>query len=109
MRIFQPLISLLLLGSLAACCKDNGPVVEPVATCDDGSQPATVAHGPNRCDPNGWVLKLDGGGAYPVDALPASLQQDGLRVCVAYALYQDMGACPCCGGTRLRIQRIQPQ
>lgn len=102
MRTYQLLISLFLLG-VVACEKD------PPTFCGAGYEPATVVSGRNGCEQTGFLLKLDSGLTLPPDSLPASFQQSGLRVCVAYRTYEDLRMCACCGGTRLRIQHIQRQ
>jgi len=99
----QLLASLLLLAGLAACQKTAS------SPCGDGYQSATVVLGRNRCDQNGFLLQLAGGTTLPPDSLPAGFQQAGLKVCLKYTTYADLGMCPCCGGTRLRIQQIQRQ
>lgn len=96
-------VSIGLLAGLVACQKTT-----PMP-CAPGLHSATVLHGRNQCDQNGYVLQLDGGASYPPDSLPPSLQQSGLRVCVAYTTYEDLRMCACCGGTRMKIQQIQRQ
>ena len=96
---------LLLLAGLIGCKKTP----ETLPVCGPGLQSATVVSGRNGCVQNDFLLQLDGGAAYPPDSLPTSLQQLGLRVCVAYGIYEDPRMCPCCGGRRLRILRIQKQ
>lgn len=103
MRVPLLLILLLVAIGLGGCKKDA-----PTA-CGANSYPATVLRGRNGCDPNGYLLQLDGGAAYPTDSLPGSFQQSGLKVCLAYSLYEDPRFCACCGGTRLTIRRIQRQ
>ena len=61
------------------------------------------------CNANGYLIQLDGGATYVPDGLPVSFQQNGAKVCVMYTIYQDPRVCPCCGGTRMRIQQIARQ
>ena len=95
--------SALLLTGLTTC-KHETP-----APCATGLTSATVVHGRNMCDQNGYVIRLADGTTYPPDALPADFQQVGLKVCLSYSVYEDPRLCACCGGTRLRIQQIQQQ
>jgi hypothetical protein len=98
------LFVLILVGSgLAACKKECRPA------CGSGYQQATVVHGQNMCDPNGFRIQLSGGGTYPLDSLPTAFQQPGLPVCLKYSLYEDLRRCACCGGTRLRLTDIRRQ
>ena len=92
---------LLVMISLVSCKKE-----EP-QTCGGAYQAATVVHGRNMCDQNGFVLQLPGGVTYPPDNLPTAFQQAGLRVCLTYTTYEDQKYCACCGGTRLTIQDIR--
>ena len=103
MRTPQLLASLLLLAGLTACGKMTS------SPCGEGYQSATVVRGRNRCDQNGFLLQLAGGTTLPADSLPTGFQQAGLKVCLKYTTYADLGMCPCCGGTRLRIHQIQRQ
>ena len=107
MRPLLLLIALVLAGVVAACKKDQGP--QQAGACSEASLSATVIHGRNMCDANGWVLQMDGGNTYPPDALPPAFEQVGMRVCAVYTVYDDPRMCPCCGGKRLRIQYIQQQ
>lgn len=103
--LFRRLIplSVVLFAGLTTCKH------ETLAPCAAGLTSATVVHGRNMCDQNGYVIRLDGGVTYPPDALPADFQQDGLKVCLSYSAYEDPRMCACCGGTRLKIQQIQRQ
>ncbi|MCI1188066.1 hypothetical protein MON38_11600 [Hymenobacter sp. DH14] len=100
-------ITLLVMAASLPACKKDAPQKE--ATCGAGFAKATVLHGRNLCDQNGYVIQLDAGAAYPPDSLPANLQQSGLRICLTYTLYEDPRMCACCGGTRLKIGQIQRQ
>jgi hypothetical protein len=97
------ILSVMLLAGLTACRKTTP------TPCAAGLASATVVHGRNLCDQNGYVIRLDGGATYPPDALPADFQQDGLKVCLSYSVYEDLRLCACCGGPRMQIQQIQRQ
>jgi hypothetical protein len=100
MSLRQYITAFVLLAGLPACKRDAD------SSCSPGSQNGTVVHGRNQCDQNGYVIQLDGGPAYSPDELPVSFQQDGLKVCLTYTVYEDPRMCPCCGGTRVKIQQI---
>ena len=91
-----------LLAGLSACKQD----ADTSSACNPGYQSGTVVHGRNQCDPNGYVIQLNGGPVYPPDDLPTSFQQAGLNVCLTYTVYEDLRMCACCGGTRIKIQDI---
>jgi hypothetical protein len=56
----------------------------------------------NRGTPcSSWGIQI--GITYPSYNIPDQFKFEGMQVCVEYELYEDMGACPCCGGTRARI------
>ena len=103
MRTSRLIASLLVVAGVAACKKTAS------SPCSEGYQGATVISGRNGCDANGFLLQLTGGATLPPDDLPSTFQQPGLKVCLAYTVYEDLRMCPCCGGTRLKIQRIQRQ
>lgn len=58
------------------------------------------------CFDTSWAIKLDKG-IYPADSIPATFQQEGLKVCIQYSLYEDLRMCACCGGTHARIISIK--
>ena len=91
----------LVIISLASCKKEEPQI------CDGTYQAATVTHGRNMCNQNGFVLQLTDGATYPPDNLPTAFQQAGLKVCLTYTVYEDRSYCACCGGTRLTIQDIR--
>ena len=86
-------VLLLLCFVINGCKKDNN-------TCQD----AEVVHFDLMCSP--WGIQV-GNNAYVADGLPAEYEQDGLKVCVKYRLYNDLKMCPCCGGTRAQIFSIE--
>jgi len=53
-----------------------------------------------------WAISV-GHNVYPTSNLPATFEQDNLKVCVVYNLYGDPKMCPCCGGTIAEIISIK--
>ncbi|GAC1375261.1 MAG: hypothetical protein NVSMB30_19110 [Hymenobacter sp.] len=103
MRIYHIFAVVLVTACLLGCKKES-----PQA-CSGNATRATVIGGHNGCNANGFLLQLEDGTALPPDDLPGSFQQSGLKVCLTYTVYEDLRMCPCCGGTRLKIQSIQRQ
>ena len=103
MRVSQGFAAVLVAVSLVGCKKDAPPA------CSGDATRATVVGGRNGCNANGFLLQLPDGTALPPDGLPSDFQQAGLKVCLTYTAYEDLRMCPCCGGTRLKIQHIQLQ
>jgi hypothetical protein len=44
-----------------------------------------------------------------IDSLPLRFQVSNLKVCADIEPYMDLALCPCCGGKRVKIQRVDEQ
>ena len=108
MRFRRLIFPFIIAASLMGCKKEATQYEAPHA-CSEGFQSATVVQGGTLCNANGYLIRVDGGTTYTPDGLPVSFQQNGVRVCVVYTIYQDLRMCPCCGGTRMKIQQIARQ
>ena len=64
---------------------------------------ATVVQVTGSCPD--WAIRVNSV-VYRADSIPDPYKIDGASFCVEYALYEDMRACACCGGTRARITSI---
>ena len=54
----------------------------------------------------GWGIVVNGT-KYPSANIPLQFQQDGIKVCAEYELYEDMRLCACCGGTWANIKLMK--
>ena len=54
---------------------------------------------------SGWGIKVNNI-TYSSANIPSGFQQEGLRVCANYTLYEDMRLCACCGGTWATINSM---
>ena len=55
---------------------------------------------------SGWGIKVNND-TYPSANIPTEFQQEGIRVCANYELYEDTRLCACCGGTWANIKSIK--
>ena len=53
----------------------------------------------------GWGIEVNGK-KYPSRNVPDDFQQNGLKVCATYSIYDDLALCPCCGGKWAEIKTI---
>jgi hypothetical protein len=44
-----------------------------------------------------------------IDSLPLQFQKPNLKVCADIEPYTDLALCPCCGGKRVKIKRVNEQ
>lgn len=49
-----------------------------------------------------WAIKILNN-TYPSNNIPVAFRQEGITVCAEYDLYEDLGMCACCGGTKATI------
>jgi hypothetical protein len=81
----------LITGFISSCNKKN--------SCNTT---ATITQTGTPC--SSWGIQV--GNTYPSYNIPDEFKHEGLQVCVEYELYDDLAVCPCCGGIRARIIKM---
>lgn len=71
---------------------------------EDDCTLVTITNSAPGC--GGWGIVVNGT-KYPSRNIPSEFQQNNIAVCVSYELYEDAGACACCGGTWANIKSIE--
>jgi hypothetical protein len=84
---------ILLFTILTMACKKN-----------NDCSTTTITNSAPGCGGWGIIVK---GIKYPSTNIPAEFQQDGIKVCAKYELYEDMRLCACCGGTWANIESMK--